>query len=105
MNISEAERPVGYSALAYAIVEQAVEDWEKLDEGKQTHPASSYQEIEHFLLSDYCDFLLQNSKFTGREILNALKLHRDQTAKARKTKQELVNMLDRRTKKKGGDEQ
>ena len=61
--------------LAFGIVEQAVSDYKLLlesgvdrlnllDEG-----CISKAEIESFFHSEWCDFLLQNMKITGKDIL------------------------------------
>ena len=58
---------MSYQELAYAVVEQAVEDYkEKKALGEDV------SEIEEFLKSKWCDLLLTNTPFSGKGILEAL---------------------------------
>ena len=58
---------MNYSGLALAIIWQAAEDYrEKKKEGRSTAAE------EKFFKSEWCDFLLQNVKITGNDILRRL---------------------------------
>lgn len=59
---------MGYRDLAYAIVEQAVEDYKEA-----RFVGEEVEEIEEFFDSKWCELLLDGFQFTGREIINMLR--------------------------------
>lgn len=59
---------MGYRDLAYAIVEQAVEDYKEA-----RFVGEEAEEIEEFFDSSWCEFLLDGFHLTGREIINMLR--------------------------------
>lgn len=67
-----------FTELAFAIVEQAVEDYKLLrklglsEMRSYTEGDISKIELEEFFYSEWCDFLLQNMKLTGEDILRYL---------------------------------
>lgn len=66
-----------YRELAIAIVERAVDDYRNLiKQGKEAIHNDDMiygkAEIKSFLLSDYCDRLLEEISFTGSDILKHL---------------------------------
>lgn len=70
---------MGYKDLAYAIVEQAVEDYKLLlSEGRGRafdYKTRSYvykKEIERFFNSEWCDILLFDFPHSGEDILREL---------------------------------
>jgi hypothetical protein len=73
-----ATRDNGYKELATAIVMQAIDDYNEL---KKLHARKfvdrgqsvSYVELNAFFKSDYCDTLLGNVTFTGKDILRILR--------------------------------
>ena len=68
----------GYKQLAIAIILRSVEDYQYLNRINETRyhydegGTISKSEIRKFLLSEYCDFLLQNMAITGKDILKYL---------------------------------
>ena len=59
---------MGYRDLAYAIVEQAVEDYKEA-----RFIGEESEEIEEFFGSRWCEFLLDGFQFTGLEIIRILR--------------------------------
>jgi hypothetical protein len=53
--------------LGFAIITQAVEDYKEYK--RNGYPTD---EIEEFLLSEWCNVLLENMKLTGEDILRFL---------------------------------
>lgn len=58
---------MGYQDLAYAIVEQAVEDYRL----ERNNPRK-LNKIKKFFTSKWCDCLLKDTSFDGKEILKRL---------------------------------
>lgn len=58
---------MGYQDLAYAIVQQAVEDYRYSAE-----PDVSIKELRRFFRSKWCKRLLADSELTGEQILDIL---------------------------------
>ena len=58
---------MSYQDLAYAVVEQAVEDYK---ECRRNH--RSVYEVVTFFKSEWCNLLLKNTPFNGEEILAVL---------------------------------
>lgn len=59
---------MNYRILAFAIIKQAIEDYEIRRAG-----GASTVALENFFLSDWCDFLLSHIELTGADILAYLK--------------------------------
>jgi hypothetical protein len=59
---------MGYRDLAYAIVEQAVEDYKEA-----RFVGEEAEEIEEFFDSNWCKLLLDDFQFTGHEIIQMLR--------------------------------
>lgn len=68
----------GFKEIGLAIIEQAVKDYRMLKRKGvsklvfNTGGIISKSEIENFFHSEWCDFLLQNMKLTGEDILDYL---------------------------------
>lgn len=69
---------MNFNILAFSIIEKAVNDYKLLLE-LNTEEINfcnagkiSKVEIEEFFHSEWCDFLLQNMKITGKDILRYL---------------------------------
>lgn len=58
---------MSYQDLAYAIVEQTVEDYKSR---KSRH--RRVDDLEWFFKSEWCAFLLENTPYDGNEILKTL---------------------------------
>ena len=58
---------MSYQDLAYAIVEQTVEDYKERKRNRR-----KVSDLEWFFKSDWCAFLLENTPYTGEEILKTL---------------------------------
>lgn len=59
------------NVLAFAIILQAIEDYRTAK--KEFAPDEEIEELEEFFTGEWCEFLLTNTKVTGREILELLK--------------------------------
>lgn len=71
-------RDNGYNELATAIVMQAIDDYnmlKQMDARKfvEDNQTVSYVELRRFFNSDYCDNLLVDVTFTGKDILRMLR--------------------------------
>ena len=74
----EEQRPMGYEALAQAIILQAVDDFRVLQSGKVSlyFPSNvTMQEIENFLCSSWYDFL-NDTTLSGKQFVKLLHLTR-----------------------------
>lgn len=58
---------MGYNYLAYFIIRQAIRDYREFRWDKRR-----IAELKEFFESEWCDFLLQKIKLTGRDILREL---------------------------------
>ena len=68
----------GFKEVGFAIIEQAVKDYRMLKRmgvsklAFDTGGIISKSEIENFFHGEWCDFLLQNIKLNGEDILRYL---------------------------------
>lgn len=72
----------GWQDLRNAIIMQAVEDWQQLILRKTaTKPNCNCGEIEQFLKSDWCDWLLSDMPISGKDILTVLQGYKEEHGK------------------------
>ena len=62
-----------YMELAYAIVMQAINDYRLSGDRTKVPDKYGMNDVENFLLSDWCTFLLIDIGLSGERILHALK--------------------------------
>lgn len=74
----EEQRPVGYEALAQAVIFQAVDDYRTLQSGRvpKYFPANvTMEEVHRFLLSGWYD-TLNDTVLTGKQFIKLLHMTR-----------------------------
>ena len=74
----EEQRPVGYEALAQAVIFQAVDDYRTLQSGRvpKYFPQNvTMEEIHRFLLSSWFD-MLNDTALTGKQFIKLLHMTR-----------------------------